>query len=84
MKEFYILIEYPESDWGTDLVKFTVPEHISEHTIKESLQAELEYMDSFDDYFSRQDMAESAFSAVADKLGCSWKYVPTLGSIEIR
>ena len=84
MKEFYILIEYPESDWGTDLVKFTVPEHVSKYSVRKNIYDELRSLSNKNNFFSQQDMAEFALCRAARKLGGSRKYIPIADSIEIR
>lgn len=84
MKEFYILIEYPESDWGTDLVKFTVPEHVSKYAVRKNIYDELRSLSNKNKFFSQQDMAEFALCRAARELGGSREYIPIADNIKIR
>lgn len=82
MKEHIVLMNYPESEWGTDLVRFMLPDRCTDTQVLD----ELSYvrMELYSTAFpSLQDMAKTLYEKVAHALGGTWEYVAQCGSFNI-
>ncbi len=83
MDEQILILHYPESDWGDDLVGFHLPEDCSPMRLLDELNAQQGAISS-DDYDSLQDYADAVCNAAAQALGATWRYVPQCGMLEFR
>ena len=83
MRDCLVLVNYPESNWGTDLVLFRVPESVTDSALLEEIEFIRAGFDS-SEYVSLQDMMDSVLNAVAESLGGAWHYSAQAGSIDIR
>ena len=83
MEEQILILHYPESDWGDDLVGFQLPKECTPMRLLDELNAQQEAI-SFDDYDSLQDYADAVCNATAQALGAMWRYVPQCGTLEFR
>lgn len=83
MDEQILILHYPESDWGDDLVGFHPPEDCDPMRLLDELNAQQDAISS-DDYDSLQDYADAVCNAAAQALGATWRYVPQCGTLEFR
>ena len=83
MDEQILLLHYPESDCGDDLVGFHLPEDCDPMRLLDELNAQQDTLSS-DDYDSLQDYADAVCNAAAQTLGATWRYVPQCGTLEFR
>lgn len=81
-RSFYIPLDYPGSDWGTDIVMFTVPETVSHFTLVHEIRQTLDRMNA-DSFFNSQDLADAALDIVAKKFSGEWNYISLSGTIQI-
>lgn len=82
MKESIVILRYPGSDWGNDLVCFRLPEKAGARLLDE-LNFQRADMDAAD-FDTVQDLADALCTRVAKELGGGWNYVAQAGSIDIR
>ncbi len=82
MKEHIVLLNYPESQWGSDLVRFKVLDCYSETQVLDELRYKRAELHSAD-FDSLQDMADALCNAVAYALSGTWEYVVQCGSFDI-
>lgn len=82
MKDCIVLLNYPESDWGTDLVCFTIPECHSANRLMDELRCQRADLQSAD-YDCIQSMADALCTKVANALGGQWKFVSQCSSFDI-
>lgn len=83
MHDLIVILHYPESDWGDDLVSFHLPVSCTPGELMDKLsyaRIELAY-DAFD---TPQDLADALCTEVAKVLGGSWSFLPQCGVVEIR
>lgn len=83
MTKHIILLNYPESDWGTDLVEFSFDHDVSAR----DLENELEYAKAdlcAEDFDSLQDYADAVCNAAAETLHGTWRYFPQTCAIDIQ
>lgn len=83
MNEQILILSYPESDWGDDLVCFRLLKECSPMRLLDELNAQQDAISS-DDYDSLQDYADAVCNAAAQALGAKWRYVPQCGTLEFR
>ena len=83
MDEQILILHYPESDWGDDLVGFQLPKECNPMRLLDELNAQQDAISS-DDYDSLQDYAAAVCNAAAQALGATWRYVPQCGTLEFR
>jgi hypothetical protein len=83
MRDCLVLINYPDSDWGTDLVLFNIPENVTDSVLIEEIEYARANFDS-EAYDSLQDMTDDVLNAAAESLGGTWHYSAQAGSIDIR
>ena len=83
MNEQLLILHYPESDWGDDLVAFQLPEGCAPMRLLDELNDQ-QCAVSANDYDSLQDCADAVCSAAAQALGAAWHYVPQCGTLEFR
>ena len=83
MDEQILILHYPESDWGDDLVGFQLPKECNPMRLLDELNAQQDAISS-DDYDSLQDYADAVCNAAAQALGETWRYVPQCGMLEFR
>ena len=83
MRDCLVLINYPDSDWGTDLVLFNIPENVTDSALIEEIEYARADFDS-EAYDSLQDMTDDVLNAAAESLGGTWHYSAQAGSIDIR
>ena len=83
MRDCLVLINYPESEWGTDLVLFTIPETVTDSRLIEEIEYARADFDS-EAYDSLQDMMDEVLNAAAQVIGGTWHYSAQAGSIDIR
>ena len=83
MRDCLVLINYPESDWGTDLVLFNIPENVADSTLIEEIEYARAGFDS-EEYDSLQDMMDEVLNTAAESLGGAWRYSAQAGSIDVR
>mgnify|MGYP004461957113 CR=1 FL=1 len=83
MSEQILILSYPESDWGDDLVEFQFPKECDPMRLLDELNAQQDAISS-DDYDSLQDYADAVCNATAQALGATWRYVPQCGTLEFR
>ena len=83
MRDCLILINYPESEWGSDLVLFTIPETVTDSALIEAVEYARANFDS-EAYDSLQDMMDEVLNAAAQAIGGTWHYSAQAGSIDIR
>lgn len=82
MKEHIVALEYPESDWGTDLVKFTFDHDVNAYDLKDKLESAKEDLRA-DDFDTLQDYADAICSTTAVTLCGTWSYVPLIHLTDI-
>lgn len=82
MREHIVIAHYPESDWDDDIVRFQVPEHIRESTLRDEIDCQKCSLEK-SEYDSLQDYADALFTKVADELGGTWSYLAQCGVISI-
>ena len=76
MKTHVVVLNYPESDWGIDLVKFIC-----------DLENELDYAKediSTENFVTLQDYADAVCTAAAEALHGTWSHVVQTCVIDIR
>lgn len=83
MNEQILILSYPESDWGDDLVGFQLPKECTPMCLLDELNAQQDTISS-DDYDSLQDYADAVCNAAAQALGATWHYVSQCGTLEFR
>lgn len=83
MNERILILSYPESDWGDDLVCFRLPKECSPMRLLDELSTQQDTI-SPDDYDSLQDYADAVCNAAAQAIGATWRYVPQCGTLEFR
>ena len=83
MSEHILILSYPESDWGDDLVEFQFPKECNPMRLLDELNAQQDALSS-DDYDSLQDYADAVCNAAAQALGATWRYVSQCGTLEFR
>ena len=83
MDEQILILHYPESDWGDDLVGFQIPKECNPMRLLDELNAQQDAISS-DDYDSLQDYADAVCNAAAQALGATWRYVSQCGTLEFR
>lgn len=83
MRDCLVLINYPDSDWGTDLVLFNIPENVTNSVLIEEIEYARANFDS-EAYDSLQDMTDDVLNAAAESLGGAWHYSAQAGSIDVR
>ena len=77
-----VILQYPESNWGSDLVCFYLPTYVSSTSLMEELELQLEEMQ--DNYDSPQDLADDLCNEVARLFNGTWSYIAQAGRIDIR
>ena len=82
MRKTIVIISYPESGWGIDLVEFDVPNHFKDYQITDAIRSAREQL-TMADFATPQDMMDHALNAAASKLGGTWRYMPTAGEITV-
>ena len=82
MKQHIGLINYPESEWGTDLVRFMLPDQCTDAQVLDELSYGRMELHSAA-FPSLQDMADALCENVANTLGGTWEYVAQCGSFNI-
>lgn len=83
MHDLIVILHYPESNWGDDLVSFHLPGSCS----PSDLMDELSYARSelvYGDFDAPQDLADALCTEVAKALGGSWSFLPQCGIVEIH
>lgn len=83
MDEQILILHYPESDWGDDLVGFHLPKDCTPMRLLDELSTQQDAIFS-DDYDSLQDYADAVCNAAAQALGATWRYVSQCGTLEFR
>ena len=83
MRDCLVLINYPDSDWGTDLVLFNIPENVTDNALIEEIEYARADFDSCE-YDSLQDMMDEVLNAAAQAIGGTWHYSAQAGSIDVR
>ena len=83
MNEQILILSYPESDWGDDLVCFRLPKECSRMCLLDELSTQQDTI-SPDDYDSLQGYADAVCNAAAQALGATWRYVSQCGTLEFR
>ena len=83
MRDCLVLINYPCSDWGTDLVLFNIPENVTDSALIEEIEYARADFDSCE-YNSLQDLMDEVLNAAAESLGGTWHYSAQAGSIDVR
>ncbi len=82
MHDLIVILHYPESGWGDDLVFFHLPSSCTPGKLMDELsyaRSELAY----DDFDTPQDLADTLCTEVAKTLGGSWSFLPQCGVVEI-
>lgn len=77
-----VIINYPHSDWGSDIVMFHLPASCTES----QLMTELKLCNSDPesaDFPTPQDYADAVLTQTAKNLCGRWEYVRQAGSIDI-
>lgn len=83
MKEVFISLNHPGSDWGEDIVRFYIPDNsIAENHISADVENVLKNLDT-DSFYNSQDMADEALDRVAQMLNGSWEYIQLSGSVYV-
>ena len=83
MTEHIVLLEYPESDWGTDLVKFHFDHDVSAYDLENELDFARNDI-SAEDFDTLQDYADAVCTAAAEALRGTWSFVAQTCVIQIR
>ena len=81
--EHIVVLNYPESDWDTDLVKFTFDHDVSAYDLENELDYAKEDI-SAEDFDTLQDYADAVCTAAAEALHGTWSYVAQTCVIDIR
>lgn len=77
-----VIINYPHSDWGSDIAMFHLPASCTESQLMTEL--ELRNADSESvDFPTAQDYADSVLTHAAAALGGTWEYVRQAGNIDV-
>lgn len=82
MKKRIVMLNYPESQWGTDLVCFAVPDSCTDDQIIEELRWQRSTLHS-DDFDSVEGMSDTLCQKTAEALGGTWEYVAQSGSFDV-
>lgn len=80
--EHVVLLNYPESDWYTDLVKFTFIGIVSSADLQSALEYFMEEIHA-ENYDTLQDYTEAVCNMVARMFNGTWCYIPQACSIDI-
>ncbi len=83
MTEQILILHYPESDWGDDLVGFQLSEGCEPMRLLDELNQQQDAIPA-DNYDSLQDYADDVCNAAAQALGATWRYIPQCGTLEFR
>lgn len=83
MRDCLVLINYPESEWGTDLVLFNIPENVTDSMLIDEIEFTRANFDS-SEYESLQDMTDAVLNFAAEALGGTWNYTAQAGTVDIR
>ena len=82
MRKAIIIIKYHNSQWGSDLVEFTVPDTVRDYQILDEIEYARQDLDA-SDYASQQDMMDIALSNAAGRLEGTWNYVAQAGVVDV-
>lgn len=83
MRNCLVLINYPETEWGTDLVLFNIPENVTDSMLIDEIEFTRANFNS-SDYESLQDMTDVVLNSAAEALGGTWNYAAQTGAVDIR
>ena len=83
MKTVIVLIEYPESDWCTDLVAFSLPDGISDSTLMDTLQEINTRLFKDEGGMNSQEQSKKAIVQTSQALNSSWEFVHQADVLEI-
>lgn len=83
MHDLIVILRFPESDWGEDLVCFHLPDSCTPTQLMDELIFSRSDL-AAEDFDTRQDLADALCTLVAQELGGSWNYVAQCGAIDIR
>lgn len=83
MQDHIVILHFPGSDWGSDLVCFHLPKKTSASQLMSEMELQRADMNS-SDYDTLQDMADDLCTEVASCLGGTWEYVSQAGVFEIK
>lgn len=81
-KNHLVIINYPHSDWGSDIAVFHLPASCTESQLMTELELSNADPES-GDFTTPQDYADSVLTRAASALGGTWEYVRQSGSIDI-
>ncbi len=82
MNEFIVIAHYLESDWGDDIIRFRMPNHVRNVALMDEIER-LRGTYSSANYDSLQDYADMIFTRTAETLGGTWEYVAQCGVVDI-
>lgn len=83
MKTHVVVLNYPESGWGTDLVKFIFDYDVSACDLENELEYAKEDI-STENFVTLQDYADAVCTAAAEALHGTWSHVVQTCVIDIR
>lgn len=76
-----VILQYPESNWGSDLVCFFLPASVSSASLMDEMELQHEKMRG--NYDSPQDLADDLCNEVARLFNGTWNYIAQVGRIDI-
>ena len=83
MRTVIVIVEYRESDWGTDLVAFSLSDGVSDSLLMETLEEKSSQLLEEEDYTSSQDRIQDAIMYTSQTLDAPWKYVHQAGVLRV-
>lgn len=77
-----VVLTFPDSVWGSDIVLFYVPAVVSDIELVDELIFQHEELD-IDSFDSMPDMVDNLLQSVADHFDGRYRYLPIAGTVSI-
>lgn len=82
MRTHIVVLNYPESDWGADIVEFAFDDYVSVGDLENEFSYAMEDTHS-ENFEIMQNYADAVCNKVAEALHGAWRYISTTCKIDI-